>query len=142
MQEPAAKSHKGIIDRFELLEKYMWEEVAKRVYDNTKKNYTIDELAQLYDKSTDDLILNAVRREGLVFVGGKLYIAITEDELGYVVGVEAYFKRPDGEWVVKKNQSASMPLNIMLLDSRSELKRLKQIEFELTEPEAGGGMHV
>ncbi|WFA84705.1 hypothetical protein [Paenibacillus amylolyticus] len=137
MQEPVKKSRKSIIDQLEPLEKYVWE-LVEGVFANTKKNCTIDELAQLYDKETDELILDAVRREGLIFVGGKLYIAITDDELGYVVGVEIYFNRPDGEWVVKKNQAAPRPLDIMLLDSRSELKRLKQIEFELTEPEAGG----
>ncbi|MNE91769.1 hypothetical protein D3C80_1894180 [compost metagenome] len=83
-----------------------------------------------------------MHREGLVFIGGKLYIGITAEEISYEVGVEAYFKRPDGEWVVKKNHTAPRPLDILLLDSRSELKRLKRIEFELTEPEIGSGMHV
>lgn len=138
MSERAAKL-KSVIDCFEQLEKSIMKVEAQF---RKKQNYTIDELAQLYDKSTDELILEAVQKERLSFVGGKLYIAITADEFGYAVGVEAYFKNASGEWVVKKNQTASRPLDFLLLDSRSELKRLKRIEFELTEPEKGSGIHA
>ena len=129
MQDRARQDRKGIIDFLELLEKNIKEELAKK-----DSKLTIEEMAELYGKQTDAVILEAMRFERLAFVGGKLFIQITPDMLGYEVGMEAYFQRPDGEWVVKRNLTKPRSLEDLLLDSRSELKQLKRIEFELTKP--------
>lgn len=120
---------RSIGDFFELLDKNFKEELAK-----SDRKLSIEEIALLFEKQTDDVIREAIRYERLAFVGGKLFIEITSDLLAYEVGMEAYFKRSNGEWAVKKNRSRPRTLDDLLLDSRTELKRLRRIEYELTEP--------
>lgn len=130
MHKQNEQPRKGIIDFFVQLEKNIQEEFAK-----SDRKYTVEELAARYEKETDAIIIEAIRYEKLTFIGGKLFIQLSADQLGYEVGMEAYFQRTDGEWVIKKNLTKPFKLDIILLDSRTELMKLKRIEFELTKPE-------
>jgi len=100
-----------------------------------KKLVTIDELAEGFGKEADSTILRAAQIEGLLFVGGKLFFELSPDGERYEAGMEAFFQRPNGEWVSKRNRTTPQPLDILLLDDRTELRRKKRIEYELTKPE-------
>jgi len=128
--EREERLRRRIVDFIDLLERNIREELAKG-----GRKLSTEGLASLFGKQTDEIILDAMRSERLSFVGGKLYVQTTRDRERYEVGMEAYFQRADGEWVVKQNRTSPRDLDELDVDSKLELKRLGRIEFELTKPE-------
>lgn len=103
---------------------------------NKEKN-TFEAIAKHYEADCDAVILAAIARERLLFIGGSFTIEITEDEQHFLVGMEAFFQKTDGEWVVKKNKSSKYPIELLILDDRRALKQERRIAYELTHPEKG-----
>lgn len=103
---------------------------------NKEKN-TFEAIAKHYEADCDAVILAAIAHERLLFIGGSFTIEITEDEQHFLVGMEAFFQKADGEWVVKKNKSSKYPLELLILDDRRALKQERRIAYELTHPEKG-----
>ncbi|MCI3923535.1 hypothetical protein MO973_25235 [Paenibacillus sp. TRM 82003] len=133
MREHAPQDERGFVEFMELLIKNYKLEKAK-----SQQKPSIDEMVRLYEGEADKVILQGTAREGLAFVGGKMFVEQSNDALFYRIGMNAYFQRSNGEWIVKSNQTGWFRTEELLLDSRNELRRLGRIEFELTKPGAEG----
>lgn len=91
------------------------------------------DIAASFAPDIDKIIIDGVKNEKLHFVGGKFYFELLPNEESFGINMELYFQNA-GEWVCKSWTSDKLPLSILLLDSRTKLKRDRKIEYEVTNP--------
>ncbi|MGD6778538.1 hypothetical protein ACQCT3_02245 [Sutcliffiella horikoshii] len=101
---------------------------------NTPKS--VDEKARLFSDVADEIILQAIKKEHLTYISGKLKVQQSQNQGFYTVVMDAYFQKENGEWVVKSSKSSDLPLSSLTKESQAELEKKKTIEYEIEEPKA------
>jgi hypothetical protein len=98
-----------------------------------KRTYTVEQFAQRFSKVSDELISFATKKEGLLFVSGKLILTCEPDGKSFMTEISAYYQKKNGEWVHKSGKE-KVDISCLTAQAQKELHELKVIEFELTEP--------
>lgn len=112
------------IDAIESFSRYI-EELGKKI----KDPMSIEELAETFSKATDD-IKNALRKDELRFIGGKLSIGPHDSvKKSVMVYLEMYSQDTSGKW---KKSEASKPLPESSL-TKNALEKIQEqaISFEI-----------
>lgn len=91
------------------------------------------DIAEMFVSEVDKMIIHGVTNEGMQYVGGKFYFELGPDDEHFGIYMELYFQQA-GEWVCKSWRSGKLALSLLLLDSRTKLKRDKRIEYEAVNP--------
>lgn len=109
-------------------------EVLNDMKENNHTPKSVDDKARLFSDVADEIILQAIKKEHLTYISGKLKVQQSESQEFYSVMMEAYFQKENGEWVVKSSKSSDLPLTSLTNESQAELAKKKTIEYEIEEP--------
>lgn len=97
------------------------------------KTRTLDEIAMMCSKKTDEVILMHLKK-GLKFVAGELKFSSFSDKM-FSISMELYFKNERDEWVKVSTDNMLRDIRFLKPDSLQELKGNPYISFEVKAPE-------
>lgn len=97
---------------------------------------TLNEVAKLYSKVTDEII-NKTVEDGYNYAGGKFKINYL-DEGEFSVGIYLYFQDSKENWIQKENKDI-ITTDELTSESYEELKEKKEIVYDVEEPENKSG---
>ncbi len=106
----------------------------KRVADKVLR-MELDELAEIYEKKIDALILKKEREELLRYIGGQFTIAyVTEKE--FSLKLTLYFQNKQEEWVKLEPKDVIRNMEYLKAEAAAELQKKKQIVYDIDHPNA------
>lgn len=97
------------------------------------KTRTLDEIAMMCSKKTDEVILMHLKK-GLKFVAGELKFSVFSDKM-FSISMELYFKNERDEWVKVSTDNMLRDIRFLKSESLKELKVNPYISFEVKAPE-------
>ena len=97
------------------------------------KTRTLDEIAMMCSKKTDEVILMHLKK-GLKFVAGELKFSLFSDKM-FSISIELYFKNESDEWVKVSTDNMLRDIRFLKPESLKELKVNPNISFEVKAPE-------
>lgn len=97
------------------------------------KTRTLDEIAMMCSKKTDEVILMHLKK-GLKFVAGELKFSLFSDKM-FSISMELYFKNESDEWVKVSTDNMLRDIRFLKPESLKELKANPYISFEVKAPE-------
>lgn len=97
------------------------------------KTRTLDEIAMMCSKKTDEVILMHLKK-GLKFVAGELKFSLFSDKM-FSISMELYFKNESDEWVKVSTDNMLRDIRFLKPESLKELKVNPYISFEVKAPE-------
>lgn len=97
------------------------------------KTRTLDEIAMMCSKKTDEVILMHLKK-GLKFVAGELKFSSFSDKM-FSISMELYFKNERDEWVKVSTDNMLRDIRFLKPESLKELKVNPYISFEVKAPE-------
>ena len=97
------------------------------------KTRTLDEIAMMCSKKTDEVILMHLKK-GLKFVAGELKFSLFSDKM-FSISMELYFKNESDEWVKVSTDNMLRDIRFLKPESLKELKVNPNISFEVKAPE-------
>lgn len=106
----------------------------KRVADKVLR-MELDELAEVYEKKIDALILKKEREELLRYIGGQFIIAyVTEKE--FSLKLTLYFQNKQEEWVELEPKDVIRNMKCLKAEAAAELQKKQQIVYDIDHPNA------
>lgn len=96
-------------------------------------NMELEQLAELYSESLDDLIIRE-RKLNHNYVGGEFIIKYLNDKL-FLTSYEMYFQDENKEWLKKSGESKPQELINLTEKAIKILKTDKKVIFEINPPE-------
>ena len=97
-----------------------------------KPNMELEEIAKVYGKRLDELII-AEEKNSLTYVGGSFHISYV-NEAAFETSYELYFQNKAKEWVKKEAKSKPQKMSFLKEIARSELQNTKKVSFEIDAP--------
>ncbi len=99
------------------------------------KKLDLDEFAKSSSKEIDKIILKKIK-EGNEFIAGRFKLMFIDDK-NFCFSFDVYLKHPTKSDYTRLN-GASKPISVTRLqdEAYAELKRLKEISYEIEEPES------
>lgn len=97
------------------------------------KTRTLDEIAMMCSKKTDEVILMHLKK-GLRFVAGELKFSSFSDKM-FSISMELYFKNERDEWIKVSTDNMLRDIRFLKPESLKELKVNPYISFEVKAPE-------
>lgn len=97
------------------------------------KTRTLDEIAMMCSKKTDEVILMHLKK-GLRFVAGELKFSSFSDKM-FSISMELYFKNERDEWIKVSADNMLRDIRFLKPESLKELKVNPYISFEVKAPE-------
>lgn len=118
-----------------------WEDLMRDV-DNFFKQVAdkvlrmdLDELAEIYEKKINALILKKEREELLRYIGGQFTIAcVTEKE--FSLKLTLYFQNEQKEWVKLEPKDVIRNMKYLKAEAAAELQKKQQIVYDIDHPNA------
>lgn len=106
----------------------------KRVADKVLR-MELDELAEVYEKKIDALILKKEQEELLRYIGGQFIIAyVTEKE--FSLKLTLYFQNKQEEWVKLEPKDVIRDMKYLKGEAAAELRKKQQIVYDIEHPNA------
>ena len=101
----------------------------------SRKKLNLDEFAKSSSKEIDKIILKKIT-EGNEFIAGRFKLMFIDDK-NFCFSFDVYLKHPTKDDYTRLN-GASKPISVTRLQDEAyeELKRLKEISYEIDEPES------
>ncbi|MFC4324191.1 hypothetical protein [Litchfieldia salsa] len=98
-----------------------------------RKGFTVEQYAQEFSEVSDRVILEAIEKENLKFISGKLQFSLDSCENKMIVDLSSFFEGNDGEWIVKSAciHAVSSVLND---EGLNELVEERLVEYYITPP--------
>lgn len=105
------------------------------------KKLDLDEFAKSSSKEIDKIILKKIK-EGNEFIAGRFKLMFIDDK-NFCFSFDVYLKHPTKSDYTRLN-GASKPISVTRLqdEAYAELKRLKEISYEIEEPESDKYSHI
>jgi len=97
-----------------------------------KSNMELTEIANIYGKRLDEVILSE-EKNGLTYAGGMLHINYL-NEVSFETAYELYFQDQNNEWVKKEAKSKPQKMNFLNETSKAELQKNNKVSFEIDPP--------
>ncbi|WP_303818057.1 hypothetical protein [Selenomonas ruminantium] len=97
-----------------------------------KSNMELTEIANIYSKRLDELILSEEKKE-LKYVGGTFNIIYLND-VAFETNFELYFQDKAKSWVKKEAKSKPQKMSFLKDTAKIELQKLKKVSFEIDHP--------
>ena len=106
----------------------------KRVADKLLR-MELDELAGIYEKKIDALILKKEKEDLLRYIGGEFTIAyVTEKE--FSLKLTLYFQNRQEEWVKLEPKDIIRDMKYLKAEAAAELQKKQQIVYDIDHPNA------
>ena len=97
------------------------------------KTRTLDEIAMMCSKKTDEVIMMHLKK-GLKFIAGELKFSLFSDKM-FSISMELYIKNDCEEWVKVSTDNMLRDIRFLKPESLKELKVNPYISFEVKAPE-------
>ncbi|MDA1908336.1 hypothetical protein PDK24_21230 [Bacillus cereus] len=104
--------------------------VFKHFLPSPKMQYSLNEIAELYSKSTEEIIKKIEVKDELTFAGGIFKITYTSSK-EFKVSVEGYFQDSAKKWV-KKETNNLLPISNLTESALKELQDTKEVSYEIS----------
>lgn len=104
--------------------------VFKQFLPSPKMQYNLNEIAELYSKSTEEIIKKIEVKEELTFAGGIFKITYTSSK-EFKVSMEGYFQDSAKKWVKKETKNL-LPTSNLTESALKELQDAKEVSYEIS----------
>lgn len=91
------------------------------------------EIAQMYSKAVDTLILKVEQSKEYTYIGGEFTIIYLGKD-NFKLNISLYFKDPANDWIKVSSNSKPSELKYLTDAAIMELKEKKQVKFDIDEP--------
>jgi len=98
----------------------------------------LKELADLYSKRIDKLILQKEKEEDLKYIGGEMKISYLDEDY-FNMFVALYFRDWDKQWKEVSTKSQPQSAKYLKLTAREELRERKTVTFTIEPPKESRG---
>ena len=110
-------------------------EMIRKVIDkilNVAFKSDIRDLADIYSKDIDNIILKSEKDKFLKYVGGEFIVTYVTDTI-FSIKIALYYKNKDDKWV-EESYITSRDMKLLKEEAVSELKENKKIIYEIEYP--------
>lgn len=110
-------------------------EMIRKVIDkilNVAFKSDIRDLADIYSKDIDNIILKSEKDKFLKYVGGEFIVTYVTDTI-FSIKIALYYKNKDDKWV-EESYITSRNMKLLKEEAVSELKENKKIIYEIEYP--------
>ena len=110
-------------------------EMIRKVIDkilNVAFKSDIRDLADIYSKDIDNIIIKSEKDKFLKYVGGEFIVTYVTDTI-FSIKIALYYKNKDDKWV-EESYITSRDMKLLKEEAVSELKENKKIIYEIEYP--------
>lgn len=110
-------------------------EMIRKVIDkilNVAFRSDIRDLAEIYSKDIDNIILKSEKDKLLKYVGGEFIVTYVTDTI-FSIKIALYYKNKDDKWV-EESYVTSRDMKLLKEEAVNELKQNKKIIYEIEYP--------
>ncbi|MDA2737659.1 hypothetical protein PDQ75_21115 [Bacillus cereus group sp. Bc015] len=104
--------------------------IFKRFLPSPKIQYNLNEIAELYSESTEEIIKKIEVNDKLTFAGGIFKITYTSSK-EFKVSMDGYFQDSAKKWV-KKETNNLLPTSNLTESALKELQDAKEVSYEIS----------
>ncbi|MDV6036387.1 hypothetical protein N7X28_07845 [Bacillus sp. SM-B1] len=104
--------------------------IFKQFLPSPKIQYNLNEIAELYSESTEEIIKKIEVNDKLTFAGGIFKITYTSSK-EFKVSMDGYFQDSAKKWV-KKETNNSLPTSNLTESALKELQDAKEVSYEIS----------
>lgn len=106
-------------------------DMIKDMFSNEPKS--LNDIARLYSKASDEIIIKTLEKEKFKYGGGKFHIKNLENNKEIEVSIELYFQDDNDNWIKKENKDL-ISADEFTEEALEELKKKKEITYNIEEP--------
>lgn len=110
-------------------------EMIRKVIDkiiNIAFKSNIKELAEIYSKDIDNIILKSEREKSFKYVGGEFIVTYVTERI-FSIKIALYYKNKEDKWV-EESYVTSRDMKLLKDEAVIELKESKKIIYEIEYP--------
>ncbi|MGG0293770.1 hypothetical protein ABEY30_00385 [Bacillus pacificus] len=104
--------------------------IFKQFLPSPKIQYNLNEIAELYSESTEEIIKKIEVNDKLTFAGGIFKITYTSSK-EFKVSMDGYFQDSTKKWV-KKETNNLLPTSNLTESALKELQDAKEVSYEIS----------
>ncbi|GCF70226.1 MULTISPECIES: hypothetical protein [Bacillus] len=104
--------------------------IFKQFLPSPKIQYNLNEIAELYSESTEEIIKKIEVNDKLTFAGGIFKITYTSSK-EFKVSMDGYFQDSAKKWV-KKETNNLLPTSNLTESALKELQDAKEVSYEIS----------